>query len=194
MLAGQLVGVDNFKNHLLENPDAVKAGLQVIAETVINFGLASLENGADGLFYAVFSATPTILDEPNYKELAEAYDKPVLEELHKDSRFTLLHGHGDNLYFNDLVEYPFHAINWNDRGANLSLKEARTYTQKTLSGGIDHLHTLVEGRPEAVKAEVQEAIEQLNGKGLILAPGCGIPTNVPRENLQAIKEATFAAV
>jgi uroporphyrinogen decarboxylase len=194
MLAGQLAGQETFKKHLLEDPDSVHIGLQAIAETVVNFGLASLESGADGLFYAVFSATPTIFAKPAYKALAETYDKPVLTELHKSSRFTLLHGHGDNLYFDELVEYPFHTINWNDRGQNLSLKEARNHTSKSLSGGIDHLHTLVEGRPEQVKAEIQEAITQVNGKGLLIAPGCGIPTNVPRENLQAIKEATFATV
>jgi uroporphyrinogen-III decarboxylase len=46
---------------------------------------------------------------------------------------------------------------------------------------------------EQVKQQVREAIEQTRGRGIIVAPGCAVPTDTPPELLLAIREAVLEA-
>lgn len=68
------------------------------------------------------------------------------------------------------------------------MKEARRFTNKTLAGGLNNRETLPNGTPAEVAAEVNDAVNQLEGRGLLLTPGCGFPVNAPEENLLAVKE------
>jgi hypothetical protein len=48
---------------------------------------------------------------------------------------------------------------------------------------------MVLGTPDQVKAEVQDAIQQTGGLGLILGTGCVMPTIVPRGNIIAARQS-----
>ncbi|MEI6044208.1 MAG: uroporphyrinogen decarboxylase family protein [Chloroflexota bacterium] len=192
MLATHLSGQTAFFQHLREDPAAVQAGLEVITETLLNFGLACLENGADGLFYAIQEASRKLLSEQEYRQIGQTYDLPVLERFYHHSSFIMLHAHGEELMFDQLLTYPFHALNWYDRQAGgPTLKELRSLTNRALAGGIDHEATLLRGSPEELGAELEDAIAQVSRRGFLLAPGCGVPITVSEENLAMLKEAAF---
>ena len=59
------------------------------------------------------------------------------------------------------------------------------------AGGIDHERNLVLGMPDEVAAEVRDAVAQVGGRGLILAPGCGVPLLVSQQNLEAARRAAL---
>jgi uroporphyrinogen decarboxylase len=101
----------------------------------------------------------------------------------------MLHLHGEDLMFDELAGYPAHVLNWYDRRSGPSLREARARTDRCLAGGIDHEGTLLAGTPEEVAAQVRDAVAQVDGRGLLLAPGCGVPITVPERNLRAVCEA-----
>ncbi|HEV2124534.1 MAG TPA: uroporphyrinogen decarboxylase family protein, partial [Chloroflexota bacterium] len=175
MLAAQLAGEQTFVHHLREEPDAVHAGLKTISATLRDFAQACLGSGADGIFYAIQHASRRIFTDEEYQAIGRTYDKEVLESFHERSKLTMLHLHGDALMFDELATYPAHVLNWYDRGGGPSLREARQQTEVCLAGGIDHERTLMLGTPEEIASEVTGAVAQVEGRGVMIAPGCGVP-------------------
>ena len=49
---------------------------------------------------------------------------------------------------------------------------------------------VLDGTPEEITAHVKDAIEQVDGKGLILGPGCVVNPKASEENLRALRKAT----
>ena len=43
--------------------------------------------------------------------------------------------------------------------------------------------------PELIKAHIKEAIDMVDGKGLMIGPGCVADPHSPAENLRAVREA-----
>ena len=193
MLASQLAGQDAFVRHLREHSDALHAGLRTITKTLVDFAQACLANGADGIFYAIQQASRRILADQEYQSVGRPYDRAVLEAFHDQSKLTMLHLHGGDLMFDELASYPAHVVNWYDRADGPTLAAARTMTEKCLAGGLDHERTLMLGTTDEIAAEVHDAVAQANRRGLLLAPGCGVPCPVPELNLRAAKVASLSA-
>ena len=191
MLASHAAGRDTFVRHLREQPDALHAGLRTMSETLTAFARACLANGADGIFYAIQEASRRVLTDAEYQSIGRVYDRSVLESFHGDSKLTMLHLHGEELMFDELASYPSHVLNWYDRFGGPSLKAARRLTSKCLAGGIDHERNMVLGMSDEVAAEVRDAVAQVGGRGLILAPGCGVPLLVSQQNLEAARRAAL---
>jgi len=82
-----------------------------------------------------------------------------------------------------------HAINWHDRLTRPSLEEAARSFGGAVVGGINEWETLRRGPPAAVAAEVDDALRRTGGVGLVLAPGCGLPLDVPEDHLAAVVDA-----
>ncbi len=194
MLAAQLAGDETFLRHVQEEPGAVHAGLRTIAATLVDFAQACLRSGADGIFYAIRHASRRLLSDDAYRALGRAYDRPVLESFHDRSRLTMLHLHGDELMFDEVATYPAHVLNWYDRAGGPSLGEARARVGTCLAGGIDHERTLMLGTPEEIAGEIRSAAAEVGGKGLILAPGCGVPITVPERHLRIARDAALGLV
>jgi uroporphyrinogen decarboxylase len=60
-------------------------------------------------------------------------------------------------------------------------------------GGLGEGKTLLAGPPDAVTAEVREAIAQTGGRGVILGPGCVLPLATPDAHLAAVLDAVRTA-
>ena len=55
-----------------------------------------------------------------------------------------------------------------------------------LLGGISQHHTMLQGDPQAVAAEVRDALAQTGGgAGLIVGAGCVLPIPTPESNIRA---------
>jgi uroporphyrinogen decarboxylase len=183
-LAGERIFTD-----LRLHPEPFKAGLQIIAETTARFALESIRAGAHGIFFASQYGTYRLLSEAEYREFGQTYDLIVLDTVKEAAELNLIHAHGEDIMFDLMASYPVEAINWHDRLTWPTLKEARERYDGLLVGGIREKQTLIEGPAEAIQAEIQEAIAQTNGRGLVVGPGCVIPTNTPVEHIRAARKA-----
>ncbi len=175
--------------HLRLYPDKLKAGLEVITDTMIRFSLASFEAGAHGIFFATQSDSYQILNEQEYREFGETYDRKYLEAIRDEAEFLMLHAHGFDIMFDLLATYPIDAINWHDRAAGPSLKSATSRFSGLLVGGVDEWGTLQNGSLEDIKSEIEDAKKQTNERRLLLGPGCVIPITTPPEAIQATLDA-----
>ena len=191
-IARKLAG-DRVVADLREQPDAVTPALDAIADTVARYADASLAAGADGLFFATQAATP----ESFSREEHDRYDLPrvqrILRGVETRSRLTMLHVHGDAPYLDAFGTVPAHALNWHDRTTSTSLAAAARRFKTAVAGGLNQHQTLRKETPAAVAAETRDAITQTGGVGLIVAPGCVLPLDVPDASLAAVVEAVKQA-
>ena len=186
--AKNLAGGERLLKHLQSNPTDVEAGLETITRTTIAFVEAAFEEGIAGIFYAIQHASDQIMDRQAYGRFGEPYDQRILEAA-QDLWLNVLHLHGQALIF-DLVErLPAHVVNWHDRDEGPSLAQARGIVPGAVCGGLRREQTLVLGDPGTVRAEAQDALDSVNGRGVILGSGCVVPVLAPRSNLMAARTA-----
>jgi uroporphyrinogen decarboxylase len=195
-IARKLAG-DRVFSDLREAPDAVLPALEAIGETVARYAAASIEAGAEGIFFATQAANPESFTREEHDRFDLVHVRRILGSVQGRSRLTMLHAHGDRPYLDaftgmsdlDLTAHGgqmIHAINWHDRTTSPTLAEAARQFSVALVGGLDQQQTLREATPAAVAAETRDAIAQTSGVGLIVGPGCVLPLDAPDTNLEAV--------
>ncbi|MDI3341417.1 MAG: uroporphyrinogen decarboxylase family protein [Sphaerobacter sp.] len=173
--------------HLRERPDIVHEALAAITEVTRGVLVASLERGAGGIFFATQCATTDLMTVEEYREFGRRYDLAVLEAAGA-SRFTLLHLHGEHIMFDELRDYPVHALNWHDRRTAPTLTAGERASGRCVVGGIDEKGIVAMSAAEAA-AQARDAVAQLGGRHLMVAPGCVIPIATPEATIQAVVAA-----
>jgi uroporphyrinogen decarboxylase len=187
-LARKLSG-DRLNQDLRERPRAVVEALEAITDTLLRFVALCHAEGAAGIFYAVQAASRRFHTEEEYAEFGEPYDRRLLDAAVEQAQVVIVHCHGDELLFDRLARLPAHAWNWDDRVEGPSLREGKAMVGGAVIGGVNQWATLRDGTPEDVRAEVKDAVEQTEGIGLIVAPGCVLPQRAPDENVVALVRA-----
>jgi len=174
-----------------EDRAAMHAALRVITETFVNFAIASLEQGASGIFYATNGwASESMMTADQYREFGEQYDLEFLDAIKSRSKFNILHNCGTRIYFDQLATYPVHALSWAATlEGNPDLQEGKLRSGKAVMGGISEKTILKTGEVEQVREEVARALEMTAGEHFLLAPGCSIPPETPAKNLLAIRDS-----
>jgi uroporphyrinogen decarboxylase len=179
--AKNLAGGETLIAHLRLHPEAVMKGLATIAESTRRFVEACLSIGIDGVFYAIQHAQASLLTLGEYKTFGLPNDLKVLEPSN-ELWCNLLHLHGHDVYFSLLESFNFQIANWHDRETFPSLKEAQQIYSGVVCGGMRQ-DTLVYENQAEVQKEAADAIQQTNGKRLLLGTGCVVPIIASHGNL-----------
>jgi uroporphyrinogen decarboxylase len=180
-LSGERLGTD-----LRERPGLVHDALEAVTETLVRFADLALHEGVSGIFYSIQAASRRFHTEAEYAEFGEPYDRRILESVQGRSVLTIVHCHGEGLMFEPLARLPGQAWNWDARATPPSLAEGQRLVPGAVIGGLNQWTTLRDGSPEQAAGEVQDAIAQTGGRGLILGPGCVLPLNTPDPNVAAV--------
>jgi uroporphyrinogen decarboxylase len=183
---------EQFFEHLQQAPAVVHRALSVIAENERHAAEQVIRSGADGIFFALQGATTTVMPETMYREIGRPYDFAALRGA-QSGWLNILHLHGEkDLMFDLALTYPVQVLNWSDRIAGPSLREARMKTSLSLMGGWNEQGAIVIGSGEDIEREALDAFEQTNGLRFILTPGCSIPDDIADEQLTAARMAADA--
>jgi uroporphyrinogen decarboxylase len=181
---------DKFFDHLLESPATVHRALGIIAENLQASAEAVISAGADGVFFALQGATTDTMPETTYREIGLPYDLLALRGA-QHGWLNILHLHGERqLMFELALTYPVQVLNWSDRIAGPSLREARSLTSLVLMGGWNEQGAIANGDEAGILAEAIDAYDQTQGVWFILSPGCSIPDDT---NAAAMDAARVAA-
>lgn len=175
---------DKMFVHMRQHPELFKKGLEVITQTTVNYVKELVKNGADGLFFASQLGTYDKMSVKEYEEFGRPYDLQILDAIKDNTWFNIMHMHGAAPMFEIMEKYPVQAVNWHDRLVDLSLKEGRSKTDKILIGGVDEHGILYNGSDEDIKAQLKDAVGQVEDGRLILGPGCCVPLNVNEDRLE----------
>jgi uroporphyrinogen decarboxylase len=186
--AKNLVGGDELLIHLRQNPEELHAGLEKITRSTILFLEELRKSGVDGIFYAIQHAQYGLLSETEFQKFARAYDLKVLEAA-RSMWLNIGHIHGENIMFDQVIDYPVAVLNWHDQHTSPSLSEAAQKFKGVLCGGLRRWETMVLGTPIQVQTEAREAIQATQGKRFILGTGCVMPIITPHGNILAARES-----
>jgi len=182
--AKNLVGKEKLSAHLRLYPNSILGGLKIITETTRRFLEAAIETGIAGVFFAVQHANHKILSEAEYQAFGRIFDLQVLQPA-EDLWLNMLHLCGDDVMFDIFMDYPVQIVNWHDREAPPTLKEAQSKFNGVVCGGLRRQETIVLGTPDNVIAEAKDAINQTDGLRFILGTGCVTPIIAPYGNIMA---------
>lgn len=170
----KLVGMDNVNRYAQECPNEMKAALEAITETQINFINANIEAGVDGFFYASQTCREGAVSREVHAEFAEPYDIKVAKAYEGKTYFNVLHIHGDKTYWDIMAKYPGEVLNWHDRWIAPSMEEARKMSDKCFLGGINEgsIFGYSQYSDEEICAHIGEGIVAAGQRGLMVGPGC----------------------
>jgi uroporphyrinogen decarboxylase len=89
--------------------------------------------------------------------------------------------------FDLVADYPVPLVNWHDRESGVSLREGLAQISGAASGGINQW-TIHQESPEQTLSEARDALQQTNGRRLVLGTGCVVMATTPLRNLRALRE------
>lgn len=181
--------------HMMMEPEAFQSGLDTITETVADFINACGDNGAYFTGYLTTRASKEITTEEQYRGFGAPSDKEVFKKT--PGMAHIPHICGVEPMFDLIEEYAreydnVKGISWWDQGADPNLEEAKKGWGDILAimAGVDHTETLVDGPVDAIEAQIKKSCEiAMEGGGFILAPGCEVAPQTPKENQKAYIKA-----
>lgn len=189
--ARKLAGKNRFVEAREKHPEAVLAGLDHIATSLANYAREALARGAAGIFLSLGAATHDCLSPEEYEAWGRPFDLKILDAV-RDAPFNVLHIHGNRIHFESLVDYPASAFSWSHFATEPSLEQGRAQSGRTVLGGIDEATAYYLTPPE-MRRQVASSIKKAGTRGLIVTPGCSVPTDTPAETLRAVKSAVEGA-
>lgn len=186
--ANKMGGNKTLIAHMRLYPDLVKEKLEIIMNTTINFIQALIDEGIDGIFYAVQLGQYGLISENDFKEFCKPYDLACLEPT-KQLWCNVLHLHGEDVMFDQVCDYPVQVINWHDLETPPSLPEGKRKFNGAVCGGLRQWETLAYASPDDVTEQAAAAILSAGPERFILGTGCVVPVVAPHGNLMAVRNS-----
>jgi uroporphyrinogen decarboxylase len=182
------LAAENMQHLMMNEPQALMAALEVVADNLIAYSQAAIKAGAAGIFMSI-PACREILTREEFLIFVKPYAGKVLKAIEGLGPMTTLHVHGKELFFDDVLDLPAPIFNWWDRGPyGPSLQTVLAQIPGCVMGGIDQ--TLVARRTRAfLKQHTQEALQLGGTQRFFLANGCSIDTWVYPGAVETILEA-----
>lgn len=160
---------------LRSDPDAAHVGFRALAASLANYARA-LTFAADGIYLAISGCASDTMDASEYRENFLGYDQQILDAA-APAPFNVVHHHGAGIYADMVLGLKGYRIySWSDRlPGNPGVREMRLRTQACLMTGVDET-TFGTCDAGDVARQVRETVAATNGRGMIAAPGCAVPT------------------
>lgn len=185
--------------HLKEDPEAVKAGLDALAEDVAQLAHDTIaEAGGTGIYLALQGAEKYRTTPEEYAECIAPSDLKVLGAANEASPYNIAHCCGWAGDANNVIvwkDYPAACFNWAIYIENMSLDEGRRlFGYKTVLGGFDNRRTglLYNGTREEIEKFIKGCIEVMGTTGYIVGADCTVPATINKERLRWVSDALKA--
>jgi uroporphyrinogen decarboxylase len=197
MCAGHTAGEEVLVKHILDNPEQVKKGMQIITDSLMGFVREAIRLGVDGFYHSTQGGEYGRFDslEP-FNECIRPYDLALMEEINRKCIFNILHVCDYRLPYKDLspyVDYPGDVVNTNLELVNRTMtpKQVEEMFGRPFMGGLDRHGVLATGNPEEITRVAQEVLSSMSARS-ILGADCTVPSETSWDNLRAAIAAAHA--
>lgn len=189
MCAGHSVGDAVLMQHLLENPEPVKKGIEIITESLLSFVHACIAAGVDGFYHSTQGGETNRLEgSALFEEYVKPFDLSLMNEINEKCEFNILHvcdyvdGYTDLTPF---LDYPGDVVNCSLKlgDKKLSGQQVEDMFGRPFMGGVERLGTILNGSPAEVELMVREVLASAPDR-YILGADCTIPSTVNWENIR----------
>ena len=157
---------------LMENePEALLEALDIVADNLINYCKKSLAIGTAGIFMSV-PAAKELISRANFLRFVKPPAVKVFEAISALGKMNTAHIHGEDLFFDDVLDFPVNIFSWWDRSSKgPSLQWVKERIPGCVMGGINQ-KIVARTTREFLKNHVREGIEQGGKTRFFLANGC----------------------
>jgi uroporphyrinogen decarboxylase len=188
MWARHLGSEADLAQHLKENPQAVKKGLEIVTKNVLNLVRACKRVGVDG-FYASSQGSEAFRFPGTdiFQKYIKPTDRVVWEEI-KSCTFNILHICDYEGSYDDLtpfLDYPGHVVNASLKVGQRTLtpKEVSQMFKRPFMGGLERKSVIATGNLEEIRQATKNMLAQAPDR-FILAADCTVPSETSWENLK----------
>lgn len=170
-----------------EEPEALLGALEVITQNLISYCRRSLALGSAGIFLSIIAGREVISRE-QFLRFVKPFSQKLLAAISPLGKMNTAHIHGEDLFFEDVLDLDAQVLSWWDRGPKgPSLGWVKERFRGCIMGGIDQ--TKVSKYSLAfLREHVREAMELGGRERFFLANGCSIDTWVYPGAVRAIVE------
>jgi uroporphyrinogen decarboxylase len=189
MCAGHATSADLLAHHMLENPDAVNRGMEIITDSLMLFVKEAIRRGVDGFYTSTQGGEDRRFAENGlFDRCVRPYDLALMEEINRQTQFNILHVCDYSLPYRDLtpfVNYPGQVVSCglDLAGGVTTAKEVAKLYGRPFMGGLERKGIIAHGTPEQIRAVAEEAC-QLAPERFILGADCTVPGDTPWTNLK----------
>ena len=195
--AGHLTGYKHHIDHLNEDPEAVKKGIEIITESTLIFVKECIKLGVDGFFQATQGGeVGRFEDDQIFHDYIKPYDLVVAEEIAANGECNILHIHngGDGYAdYSAFVDYPCHIVNCglNLNDSTVTTRDLYSQFNKPIMGGFDRDGTIYSGSKEEIEAEATSILSDAPAK-FVLSATCTVPRDTDWTNIRAALDTAHA--
>jgi len=188
--AAFLRDVNNLMTDLLEDPAGVHRLLSLVTQGIIRWLQAQAETigpSVEGIF--VLDDIAGFLSHDLYMEFAHPYLKQICKAFPREWVKVYHNDASTKQFLAELPDTGFDVLNFTHK-QDIGEMLQRTGGRMCLMGNVAPLDLGVRGTPAQVKAAASEILNKTGGKNLILSVGGGVSPGMPKENIEALAEAT----
>ncbi len=197
MLAGQMAGSQMLVEHIYQNPEAVRKGMEIVTQSLLNFVRGCLQDGIDGFYVSTQGGEKLRLDGTSlFTECVKPYDLAIWHAIQGKCPFNILHvcDYVDKYEnYSQYLDYPGQVVNCSLKltGRTLAPREVEGLFRRPFMGGMDRLGAIAHADVETIRKTAEAALEQAPER-FILAADCTVPFETPWENLKAAIDTAHA--
>lgn len=189
MCAGHCATAPVLLQHLEENPEAVKKGLEILTESQLLFVRACIKAGVDGFYTSTQGSEANRFSNPAiFTKYVKPYDLVSMNEIAIACPFNILHvcdyvaPYAD---YDAVFEYPGHVINCNTNltGRQMSGQEITKLFKRPFMGGLDRHGVIAKGTPAQVEAEIRQVVKNAP-RPFILGADCTVEADTSWDRLK----------
>jgi uroporphyrinogen decarboxylase len=197
MCAGHATSDGTITDHLKENPESVKPGLEIVTESLMVFVKGCIERGVDGFYMSTQGGEAARFED---KSIFEQYVKPtdlvLMEEIDRTCAFSILHVCDYHDPYNDLstyLDYPGDVVNCSQQVGDtwLSWQEIMDLFGRPFMGGLDRHGVLATGDAPAIGQRVNEILADAPAR-FMLGADCTLPSDTDWANIRAAIDTAHA--
>ena len=189
MCAIHTVGEGMLIDHLQQNPEAVKKGLRIIADSLMGFVREAIKLGIDGFYHSTMGGEDGRFNDPDiFTHYIRPLDLELMTEIDHQCSFNILHICDYLKRYRDLtqfVDYPGHVVNTNlqlvDRMA--TGQEISVLFGRPFMGGLDRNGIIVNGSLGEIRQETTRVLEAAPAR-FILGADCTVPSDIDWDHLR----------
>lgn len=190
---GMLRGMENLYLDILESPDEVKTGLEIVTDVLVDFVRAQFRRGVAGVCIDTLPASRSGVSPTVWEEFEGIYAKRIKDEIITQGVLNAHHGCGFSPYFKEVRKWLNPAVlSFADvaEGCSSMLEVKETYGRDSILMGYVPTELLYSGSALDVIRESLRQIDELGrGGNFVLAPACEYPPNANILNARAMVTA-----
>jgi len=183
-LASFLHGMDKFLEDLLTDPGRAHEFLRIATDNQIAYAAAIVKAGGIP-FIGDPVASGSLISPEMFREFARPYLEQLIRAVHEAGAKAGLHICGETKrLLADMAATGADFLSIDEMDLAVARREVGN---RTLMGNVS-TRLMLEGTADQVVAAARECLER-GGRNLVLSTSCDVPTDAPKENVQALVAA-----